>query len=369
MTESRPKRWDIREVLDRTDLAALLDEHTESSSWGHRRRWHCPVPEHPDTHASVTIHTDARGHERWRCWSGDNGHRGDAIDLVMITRRMGRAEAVELLAQRAGLHPDGPLPAPKPRKAAARPATAVPLDPAVVSYVEACAKQLWTPDLLAARKWLASRGFTKEILQANLVGADPGPHRLARAPGLPKGRGLAVTFPALDPAGNVRYVQTRYLQPGDGPKYMNPAASLGHNPRLAWTTTTTAVDSNLLIVCEGLPDALTAAQHDHRAVAVLGAQAPDDKVATRLATAAEHDGLAITAVIDADDAGRNWAQRLGELLSNTGVDLRIVEPPEEGLDLNAWALQDPGWTRWLDTGEPAVPYERNRDIALEVPTP
>ena len=76
------RRWEIDDVLARTDLARLLDELAQPATHAVRgRRWHCPVPDHPDHRASVTMHTDHRGHERWRCWSGDDTHRGDAIDL------------------------------------------------------------------------------------------------------------------------------------------------------------------------------------------------------------------------------------------------------------------------------------------------
>ena len=89
-------RWQIADVLDRTDLAALLDELTvPSTQLGPGRRWHCPMPEHDDHRASVTMHSDRRGHERWRCWSGD--HRGDAIDLVTAVSNRNRSEAIDWL--------------------------------------------------------------------------------------------------------------------------------------------------------------------------------------------------------------------------------------------------------------------------------
>ena len=79
--ERRP-RWDIDDVLARTDLAHLLDDYATPAAHDLRnRRWHCPDPVHDDQRASVTMHVDHRGHERWRCWSGD--HRGDAIDLLV----------------------------------------------------------------------------------------------------------------------------------------------------------------------------------------------------------------------------------------------------------------------------------------------
>ena len=99
-------RWNISDVLDRTDLSMLLDElGTPSTRVGPGRRWHCPMPDHDDHRASVTMHRDGRGHERWRCWSGD--HRGDAVDLVMAVTNRDRSDAVDWLAQK-GRHGPGP---------------------------------------------------------------------------------------------------------------------------------------------------------------------------------------------------------------------------------------------------------------------
>ena len=338
-------RWRIEDVLDRTDLATLLDHLAEPATHSVRgRRWHCPLPEHDDHHASVTMHTDHRGHERWRCWSGDDTHRGDAIDLAAATQHLPRAEAIDWLAQRAGMIPDHPLPAAarKPRRSAP---TVVPLDPAVTRYADACERILWGPSGRPVHDWLHDRGLDDDVLRGNHVGADPGRRMMRRQRGLPYGNSIAAVFPALDPTGNVRYLQTRYLEPGDGPKYDNPAAALGSNPRLAWTRTDSPPRPGVLVVCEGIPDALTAAQAGFTAAAVLGSQAPDQSVAARLATHAERHHLAIVAVIDNDPAGRAWGQRLGDLLAGHDHELTIIEPPTEWLDLNAWALSDP---RWVD---------------------
>ena len=340
-------RWRIDDVLARTDLAAVLDQVAEPATYSVRgRRWHCPLPEHDDHHASVTMHTDHRGHERWRCWSGDDTHRGDAIDLLVATQRFNRADAIDWLAQRAGMNPDQALAAPA-RKSRATAPTVVPLDPSVARYAAACERILWSPSGRPVREWLNRRGLRDDVLRVNHVGADPGRRMMRRQRGLPYGNSTAAVFPALDPTGNIRYLQARYLEPGDGPKYDNPAAALGSNPRLAWTQTGRPPRSGILAVCEGIPDALTAAQAGFTAVAVLGSQAPDQSVAARLATHGEQHELAIVAVIDSDPAGRDWGQRLGDLLAENGRDLTVVEPPAKGLDLNAWALRDPCWVEHL----------------------
>jgi hypothetical protein len=243
----------------------------------------------------------------------------------------------------------------------------VPLDPCVTRYAAACERILWGPSGVPVRNWLHERGLGDDVLRVNDVGADPGRRMMRRQRGLPYGNSIAAVFPALDPTGNVRYLQARYLEPGDGPKYDNPAAALGSNPRLAWTRTNGPPRPGVLVVCEGIPDALTAAQAGFTAAAVLGSQAPDQSVAARLATHADRRDLAIVAVIDNDPAGRAWGQRLRDLLVGNEQELTVIEPPAEGLDLNAWALSDPAWVErlsGLDLGRDSPSGDRVIDSAL-----
>jgi DNA primase len=117
------------------------------------------------------------------------------------------------------------------------------------------------------------------------------------------------------------------------------------NPRLSVAFPPTLNDSDQLVVCEGIPDSLIAAQAGFRAVGLLGTNALDDTVAARIANLADTNDLDVTVVVDVDDAGTG--RSLGGLLADRletdhGVPVRIVEPPQ-GHDLNTWALSDPGW--------------------------
>lgn len=347
-------RPEIRDILARTDLAALLDELATPATQNMRgRKWHCPITGHDDQHPSVTMYTDGRGHQRWRCWSGDDGHRGDALDLVVAVRHLSRRDAIDWLANRVG---HAPQPAPPRRSATNRinANDAVPLDPAVVAYTKRCAQLLWTSQGASVRRWLHGRGFCDEVLRVSQVGVDPGRRSMPRPRGLPAGHGLAATFPALDPAGVIRYVQTRYLEPRPGqPKYENPAARWGANPRLAWVRPPVPRHPDRLVVCEGIPDALTASQAGYQSVALLGTHAADQRVAALLAEHAAGHRLAVTAVVDADPAGRAAGTRLASLLADRHVELRIVEPPE-GFDLNSWAQREPSWTNAIGSDTTAA---------------
>ena len=367
---SRPPatpRWPIDEILARTDLAALLDDYAQPDQ--RPRRWHCPLPDHGDTHASVTMHRDQRGHERWRCWSGDDRHRGDAIDLIQAVRGGTRVEAIDELASRAGMHPDRELP-PIPERRPTVPPPATVLDERVVGYATVCSRLLWSPLGAQVRDWLHARGLHDDVLRHNLVGADPGRERLRRARGIPYGAGVGATFPALDRSGQIRYVQTRALEPRPGyGKYDNPAASLAPNPRLTWAQPPHLRHPDQLVVCEGIPDALVAAQAGYQAVGLLGTNALDPTVAARIANIATRDQLDISIIVDVDDhgIGRHLGQQLACHLDDHGLAARIIEPPE-GHDLTTWALDDPIW----DANLPAHLASRsaqNAPEAIAIPTP
>jgi hypothetical protein len=70
------------------------------------------------------------------------------------------------------------------------------------------------------------------------------------------------------------------------------------------------------------------------------------------------------AFADADNAGRQWGERLVELVGEQGAELRVVEPPEEGLDLNGWALRDDEWTSALP--QPPVPAFEVGEVDVDV---
>jgi len=220
----------------------------------------------------------------------------------------------------------------------------------VFEYVERCEKLLRTRAVADIRSWLLERGLGDEVLTANRVGADPGRLFLPRPTGLPSGWPAAV-YPALDPSGNVTYFQARFLHPGDaGQRYDNPARLLATNPSLAWTQPVGAKSSNgPLIVTEGVPDALIAAQAGMRSVGLLGSAAPSQHVADQLAKAVSCDddhSRSVVVCFDADQSGRVGAARLAELLQERGIRTANVEPPE-GMDITDWSSVSTHWTDQL----------------------
>ncbi|MFK8023606.1 MAG: toprim domain-containing protein [Ilumatobacter sp.] len=332
--DAAERRVDRDELLGRTDLAELLDALTTGTGCGRRRTWRCPERDHPDAHPSVTVRTDARGVERWKCWSG--GHGGTAIDAVVAARGLRVGDAMRWLAENfAHLEPVPRLPAP-PARPVGEPA------PEVVEYVERCAKLLWSGSGRPIREWLNARGYTDDVLAVNKVGADPGRRFLPRPRGFPGGWPAAV-YPALDVEERVAYFQARYLNPPDGRgKYDNPSRRWASNPRLGWTRPPDATrrrPSDSLVVVEGIADALAANSLGFEAVGVLGAGALDDAGVGSIAQRSTSRQIVIC--FDPDDSGDRGAASISERIQRLRtMKVEIVRPPD-GLDLTTWATTEP----------------------------
>ncbi|MDQ1537049.1 MAG: primase, partial [Actinomycetota bacterium] len=208
--------YDRNEVLERTDLRELADQLAgPHKGRGAGATWPCPDPGHGNQTGRtppVSIFRTAYGDERWRCHSCGAG--GTAIDLVMTTQAVRFPEALELLAQRAGV---AAAERPMPRLRSAhieRPESMPPArpNPEVERFVAAAEAHLWSEQGRPMQRWLAGRGLGEDVLRANRVGADPGPAGLERARGLPRG-GAAIVLPVLDADGLATYLQARYLHP------------------------------------------------------------------------------------------------------------------------------------------------------------
>ena len=349
MSDASQHRIDRDDLLSRVDLVAVLDAVSPSGGHGHRRQWRCPSPTHEDHHPSVKVSTDSSGTQRWRCWSG--GEHGTAIDAVMAAKSMNVADALRWLNDNyAHLDVLPRRPAPEPRPVG-RPAAEA------VEYVLRCEKLLWSGSGRPVLDWLHGRGLGDDVLHANRVGADPGRRFLPRAKGLPAGWPAAV-FPALDRGGDISYFQARFLTPPQGRgKYDNPSRKWASNPRVAWTQPVTTIPERgeLLIVAEGTPDALIAAQAGFASVAVLGSMYPDARVAEAIATYAAERDVAVVVCFDCDDSqsGAKGAHKLIELLEDRSVRSVANVTPPDGMDLSDWAAADGDWVVTFDELTPS----------------
>ncbi len=330
--------YDRDELLRRIPLDELCDELLgPRKGRGRCASWSCPSPTHgPQTGRTppLTVFTSHVGEQRWRCHACGAG--GTALDLVMISNHLGFPDALDALVQRCGLRPsDRPSAALRP--AEPRPVAALatpPPNPVVERYVAACERVLASPVGAEVRRWLVDRGFSLPLLAANRVGADPGPQRLSRPKGLPR-RGPGAVFPVLEDR-NAVYAQLRSVDE-DGIRWANPSAYVAASPHLASIRLARPPRrADLLVVTEGMTDALTAADAGYPAVALLGVGLADDTTAKTLVERWPDRQLVVA--FDAGGPGRSGSRRLVALLAEHGAPGRTSALPlPRGVDdLNDW---------------------------------
>jgi DNA primase len=279
------------------------------------------------------VFTSRTGDQRWRCHACGAG--GTALDLVMLTQHLDFRDAIQTLARRSGVTASE-RPLATIRRAAPQTVALAPSQPndVVERYVAACERVLASPVGDDVRRWLLGRGLSVSILGANRVGADPGPQRLSRPRGLPRG-GPGAVFPVLED-GQAVYTQLRYLDDVDG-RWANPSTGVASSPHLAPVRLAEAPRrGDLLIVTEGMTDALTAADAGYPAVALLGVGLADKVMAKTLAQRWPEHRLVVA--FDAGGAGRSASSRLVALLGEVGAARRTsaLELPRGVDDLNDW---------------------------------
>ncbi len=132
------------------------------------------------------------------------------------------------------------------------------------------------------------------------------------------------------------YAQLRYLHPLQQ-RWVNPSRHLASSPHLACIRLAEPPRRPaLLIVTEGMTDALTAADAGYSAVALLGAGLADATMASTLVQRWPTQHLVIA--FDAGSTGRRASSQLIKLLGEAGAARRAsaLELPEGVDDLNEW---------------------------------
>jgi DNA primase len=271
------------QVRSRTDLVALIGESVALTSRGpHDFVGLCPF--HDDHNPSFHVYPDRQS---YRCWVCDEG--GDCFSFVMKYDRLGFREALEMLAERAGLELPQTVRRFSPEQKDRRTRLYE-----IVAWAEALCHDFLLEDRSAepAREYLRSRGFTGETMKAFRLGFHPhnggwllGRGRLKKytaadlaSAGLARQRDDGsfyddplfhgrVLFPIRDLRGRIVAFGGRVLPQDDkrdGKKYLNSAENeLFTKSRLlyAFDESRQAIrEAKSVVVMEGYTDCITAHQ-------------------------------------------------------------------------------------------------------------
>jgi len=334
-------RDDLKErVRDATDIVDVVGSYIALRRGGKAMVGLCPW--HDDSRPSLQVNPER---QTFRCWVCDIG--GDVFNFVMRMEKIEFREALEQLADRAGIQiPRGRGGLPADDKAALRRACGW-----AAERFHACLQH--SPEAAAAREYLAGRGLPAESIARFQLGFAPQAWdwllRQAAAAGIGAAdlvkTGLAVErqdhsghydrfrgrviFPIRDPQGRCVAFGGRVLPgaPPDSAKYINsPETPLFSKSSMLYgldTARDAITKSRRAIVVEGYTDCLAARQAGiDDVVAVLGT-ALGERHAKLLRRYADR----IVLVLDGDDAGRRRANEVLEVLLAEPIDVRIARLP------------------------------------------
>ncbi len=342
-------------VRQAVDIVDLVGQHIDLRRQGRIYVGICPW--HPDSRPSLQVNPDRQS---WKCWVCDIG--GDIFSFVMKRESVEFREAIEMLADRAGIVL---APAGKPV------APGSPDDKSALYRVMAWAAQQYHEHLLesseaaGARDYLARRGITPASFERYKLGFAPPswqwlldraarqsiPVPLLNATGLvtqseksgrwlDRFRGRAI-FPILDLQSRPIALGGRILPEladEKTAKYINsPETKLFSKSEqlygLNWARDAVVRERNVMVM-EGYTDVVITQQAGiGQAVAVLGTA-----LGPRHLPLLKRFTDRITLILDGDSAGQRRANEVLELFITNQVDLRIVTLPDN-LDPCDYVLQ------------------------------
>jgi DNA primase len=345
-------------VRQATDIVELVGSFLQLRRQGSGYVALCPW--HDDSRPSLQVNPKRQS---WKCWVCDVG--GDAFSFVMQHERIGFREALEFLADKAGIEP--------PKSTQPRTEPGSPNDKRTLYQAARWAEEQFHRCLLRdavaapAREYLQGRGLTDESIQRFQLGFSPpdwtwlvNRARQSFSPQVLIAAGLCgrsetsgsyydrfrgrVIFPIRDVQDKTIAFGGRILPSladQKGAKYVNsPETRLFlKNEHLYGLNVArdTLAKAREIVVVEGYTDTIMAHQVGvGNVVAVLGTALGENHIRL-LKRFADR----ITLVLDGDEAGQRRTNEILELFVAAQVDLRILTLPEQ-LDPCDFLLQQGG---------------------------
>jgi DNA primase len=381
----------IERVRDAVDMVQLVSEKTDLRRVG--TRWTGLCPFHDERTPSFSVNAEEKLYYCFGCGEG-----GDAFKFVQQTEALEFQEAVELLAERSGVRVEREEDDPKAeQRRRRRDRLHSLLDRAAGFYATYL---LESNEAAPARKYLASRGLSDEVLREFRVGYSPSAwdrmmlaarqsgyseEQLIAAGLAQRGRGGGlydrfrgrIMFPLADSRGRVLGFGARQMGEGRGPKYLNTSENdLYHKGRQLFgldVARKAAMKTARFVVVEGYTDVLALHQAGIReAVAIMGTAMTQEQLAELAKVGDANRRGTIFLALDADRAGRDAMLRAARLAEDRGVDLRVVDLPE-GTDPADLVDRDgaDAFVERMDRAVPMIEFQVRRVLAdadLETPS-
>lgn len=316
------ERVSLREIV--AEVVGELKSRGDSDLWGL-----CPF--HNEDTPSFHIRPALGAFKCFGC-----GESGDVFSFVQKTRNIGFREALELLADRAGVELGSLTPEERRRQSDGRRTRKV-LEAAVALFQRGLGSAAGRSSL----SYLRGRGFTDATLKSFDLGFIPTDFRrvlLDAGVGAPALDGAGFTgafggriaFGIRDAHGAIVGFGARRLEGSDdGPKYVNtrdtPHFSKGRLLYGLDKASRTLAQTRRVVVMEGYTDVMMAHQAGlHEAVATMGTSFTKDHL--RLLKGRVGN---LVLVFDGDEPGQQAAERAVRMALEQGMECRVVLLPSD----------------------------------------
>lgn len=324
----------IEEIKERNDIEEVISRYVSLKRAGSNFSGSCPF--HSERTPSFTVFPATQSYYCFGCGAG-----GDVVSFIMNIENLSYVEALTMLADRAGVK----LPTEGQQESGEVPRNRIyEMNREAAKFYRDCLFD--EKKGAAAREYLVKqRGLSQSIIKRFGLGYAPegfemGDHmhkkgytdremiagflrKTSERTGKPydmfRGR---VMFPILDTSGRVVAFGGRIMGQGE-PKYLNSSDTPAFKKRKNLYALNYAKEhcAEELILCEGYMDVI--ALHNagiQNAVATLGTALTPDQA--RLM--AKHTKRVVISY-DSDEAGKRAASRAIELLTETGLDVRVLK--------------------------------------------
>lgn len=339
---------DIVKVRDASDIVAVISTHTPLRRVG--QRWTGLCPFHNEKSPSFSVNQQEGLYYCFGCQKS-----GDVITFVREIEHLDFVGAVEWLASKAGItltYTDRDEGAGRKRQKMLHGV----MDRAVAWYHD----RLNAPDAGAARKYLRSRGFDRDMVEQFQVGWAPDRwdelcrylkvsddvlvdcglgmrNKAGRQQDFFRGR---ILFPIYDDQGRAVAFGGRKLPDTEGPKYQNSRENKLYNKSatlygLNWAKTD-IVNANEVVICEGYTDVIGFFRAGvPRAVATCGTALTEEHIRSL-----KRFTRRIILAYDADEAGQNAAEKVYAWEQRHDIEVNVLGLPP-GADPDELSRENP----------------------------
>jgi DNA primase len=376
----------IDEVKDRLDVVEVVSSYLQLNKSGRNYKALCPF--HSEKTPSFVVFPDS---QRWHCFGACN-EGGDVFNFVMKMEGWDFHTALEELARQAGVELKPQTPAQEEAAEEADHLRGL-LSAAARYYRQVLAS---APEAERARRYVESRGFSDETIEAFLLGYSlpewEGARNYLTEQGYSVGDllkgGLVIEresggtydrfrdrlmIPIRDGRGRVIGFGARTLDPDGVPKYLNsPKTSLFDKSRTLFgldMAKRAIRRQDRVVIAEGYMDVMQAHQAGHKnVVAQMGTALTEaqlkqlQRYSKRIVLALDPDVAGVQATLHGVEVARDSLEKEWEPVfeprglmgyeGRLGVEMRVLQLPN-GQDPDDVIRQNP--EKWPELVEEAVP--------------